>query len=81
MKSESKFWVLYIYLLTIDIGSQESVIVRMTHDLSLHSRSVAVVVVIVVALHVIKAGVAIIVVVMKNERGGISVTILIVGGR
>jgi zinc transporter ZupT len=67
--------------LTIDIGSQESVIVRMTHDLSLHSRIVAVVVVIVVALHVIKAGVAIIVVVMKNERGGVSVTILIVGGR
>lgn len=71
----------FFHLLTIDIGSQETVVVGMSHDFGL-DRSRAAVVVIVVVVHEITQPCLIVVVgsvvaVEKERRAGTSITVLV----
>lgn len=47
------YFVLVYHLLTINISSQETVVVRMSHDLSLEGRDIDAVVVVVVVVAVV----------------------------
>lgn len=70
------------HLLTIDIGSQETVVVGMSHDFGLDRRSRAAVVVIAVVVHEITQPSLVVVVggvvaVEKKRRAGTSITVLV----